>query len=85
LVIVAREAIGWQNWLMTKGYPLPVPDAVTFVVQIGEQIGLDRERIKRVLNSASNGVPIAQSMPGLWLYRGDEGCQEKLRSVWRHH
>ena len=83
LVTVAHEAIGWQNWLRSKGYPFPLPDAVTFIFQVGEQIGLDQARIERVLNSASNGVPIAQSMPGIHYFEGDAGCEQRLRRSWR--
>lgn len=82
LVLVAREAFGWQNWLLQHQYPAPMPDAVTFIFQVGEQIGLDEDRIGRIARSCSNDVPINQSLPGIWFHKGDQGCFAKLAAAW---
>jgi Bifunctional DNA primase/polymerase, N-terminal len=82
LVLVAREAIGWQNWMQRHGYGVPSPDALSFVAWCGEQLGFDSDRIERVWSSHSYGVPISESVPAIHFYGGDAACRRKLLQRW---
>ena len=81
LVVLAREVIGWENWLMRRGYGKPVPDARSFVERCGERLELDPDRVERIYHSCSFGVPITESVPAIYFYGGDAACGRKVRSA----
>jgi hypothetical protein len=73
MTLIAREAFGWNTWLTEHGYALLI-DPEEFLFRVGYELGLDEDRIGRILNSCSNGTPIRESMPGVHFYQGDAGC-----------
>ena len=81
LVVLAREAIGWENWLTQRGYGTPVPDARSFVESCGERLEFDPDRIERIWESCSFGAPILESVPAIYFHGGDAACGRKLRGV----
>jgi len=76
---IAREVFGWETWLNQKGLSLNVL-AETFCYQVGLQMGLDCDRVRRILSSHSNQVSIRQSMPALWLRNGDSDCWQVVKN-----
>ncbi|XHX78451.1 MAG: bifunctional DNA primase/polymerase [Stenomitos frigidus ULC029] len=77
LVSVAREAFGWEQFAATAGISVS-PDAEAVCFGLGQRWGLSGERIQRILDSSSNGIPIRQSHPGLFLQSGYTRCLERL-------
>ena len=80
LCAIAREVFGWEIWLTQQGLALN-QSAESFCYQVGMQMGLDCDRVKRILDSHSNQVAIRQSMPSLWLQGGDSRCWQVVRRL----
>jgi hypothetical protein len=78
MTLIAREAFGWNNWLTDHHYNLLI-DPEEFLFRVGYELGLDDGRIDRILSSCSNGIPIRESMPGVYFYQGDKGCIDVVR------
>lgn len=77
LTTLAREAYGWQNWCRDNAVAIS-GDAITLVYQAGEALGLDKERVNRILDSTSNDRKIEESLPGVRHFRGDAGCWNQV-------
>jgi hypothetical protein len=78
LTVAARELYGWENWTAAQGIAI-APPAPTLLAQAGEQLGIDAERVTRILSTInpSDCVPAAT-------YAGDElSAWKRLRSVAR--
>jgi hypothetical protein len=80
LTAIAREVWGWQNWLQDRGYRLAV-DPEAYLMNIGSRLGIEGDRVNRILNSHSYGRAVQVSMPSLWMHGGDRACQAWLKQV----
>jgi hypothetical protein len=82
LCAIAREVFGWENWLQNYPYRL-APSANSFCQIVGQQLGLDSARIQRILNSQSHSVSIRHSMPAVYRYLGEAGCDRQVQHAIR--
>ncbi|HEY9628310.1 MAG TPA: hypothetical protein V6C84_13500, partial [Coleofasciculaceae cyanobacterium] len=80
LTAIAREVWGWQNWLQGRGYSLSV-DPEAYLMNIGMRMGIEGDRVNRILNSHSYGRAVQSSTPSLWMHGGDRACQAWLKQV----
>jgi anti-sigma-K factor RskA len=80
LTAIAREVWGWQNWLQSRGYSLSV-DPEAYLTNIGMRMGIEGDRVNRILNSHSYGRAVQVSTPSLWMHGGDRACQARLKQV----
>ncbi len=83
LAQIAHEAFGWEA-IARPHYTL-IESAEAICYRHGRALGLDDDRIGRILNSSSGGVPIRNSPPALWHHGGNERCVQvmKGRVRWR--
>ena len=74
LTTATKEWYGWQTWALGNGIPIS-GDATTLAHYAGTQLGLDSDRINRILisiNDPTSFLPAA-------LYRGgEESCWKKI-------
>jgi hypothetical protein len=82
LCTIAREVFGWENWLQSYPYRL-APSADSFCHTIGQRLGLDAARVQRILNSQSHSVSIRYSMPAIYRYLGEAGCDRQVQQAIR--
>lgn len=82
LCSITREVFGWENWLQNYPYRL-APSADTFCQIVGQRLELDAARIQRILNSHSHNVSIRYSMPAIYRYLGEAGCDRQVQKAVR--
>ena len=73
LTTAAREWFGWQNWAWENGIPIS-GDATTLAFGAGTQLGLDSDRINRILKS----IDPATCQPAALYRGGEESCWKKI-------
>ena len=74
LTTATKEWYGWQNWAYNNGIPIS-GDATTLAHYAGTQLGLDSDRIKRILKTIDDPTSYQPAA----LYRGgEESCWKKI-------
>ena len=76
LTTATKEWYGWQNWALENGIPI-LGDAITLAHYAGSLLGLDSDRINRILKT----IDPATCHPAA-LYRGGESsCWKKVKRL----
>jgi hypothetical protein len=73
LTTAAREWYGWQNWALENGIPIS-GDATTLAYGAGTQLGLDSDRINRILKT----IDSVTCQPAALYRGGEESCWKKV-------
>ena len=73
LTTAAREWFGWQNWALENSIPIS-GDATTLAYSAGTQLGLDSNRINRILKT----IDPATCQPAALYRGGEESCWKKI-------
>ena len=73
LTTATKEWYGWQNWAQSNGIPIST-DAVTLAHYAGTQLGLDFDRINRILHT----IDPASCQPAALYRSGEESCWKKV-------
>lgn len=83
LAQIAHEAFGWEA-IAQQHYTL-MESAESICYRHGRALGLDDNRIARIINSSSGGIPIRNSPPALWHHGGQDKCVRVMgsRVRWR--
>lgn len=79
LILLAREAFGWETWAATNGHYLK-PSARELCYQTGQALGLSCDRIERIL-ACKESKPLKDCAPAIYRYQGDTGCWLKVLSI----
>ena len=77
-VKVAREAFGWERWLSKHGYHADT-SAASLCYNLAAQLGLEDDRLQRLLHSQSAGRSLQDSYPACHFQGGDEACEKRVR------
>ena len=73
LTTATKEWYGWQNWAQSNGISIS-SDAVTLAHYAGTQLGLDFDRINRILHT----IDPASCHPAALYRGGEESCWKKV-------
>src|SRR5919202_1119886 len=73
LTTATKEWYGWQNWGQENGIPIS-GDAVTLAYGAGTHLGLDSDRINRILKT----IDPASCQPAALHRGGEESCWKKI-------
>ena len=73
LTTATKEWYGWQNWAQSNGISI-FSDAVTLAHYAGTQLGLDFDRINRILHT----IDSASCHPAALYRGGEESCWKKV-------
>lgn len=79
LILLAREAYGWENWAWKNGYSV-TPCAQQVCEEAGLEMGLECDRIERILK-CKQSKSLRDCTPAIYRLRGDIGCWRKVLSV----
>ena len=73
LTTATKEWYGWQNWAQSNGISI-FSDAVTLAHYAGTQLGLDCDRINRILHT----IDPTSCHPAAFYRGGEESCWKKV-------
>lgn len=79
LILLAREAYGWENWAAVNGYYL-TPSAQFLCYEAGLEMGLECSRIERILK-CKQSKSLRDCTPAIYHFEGDIGCWKKVLSI----
>src|SRR4028118_408631 len=74
LTTATKEWYGWQNWALGNGIPIS-GDATTLAHHAGSLLGLDSDRINRILGSIKDPT---SCQPAALHRGGEESCWKKI-------
>lgn len=76
LTTATKEWYGWQNWADNNGIPIS-GDATTLAHYAGTQLGLESDRINRILKT----IDSTTCQPAALLRGGEESCWKKVKRL----
>ena len=74
LVILIKDAKGWENWLSEKNIPF-TGDSESLIYSGGSNLGLDDARCERIIKSVKNHESLT---PAAFFKGGDKACWLKI-------
>jgi hypothetical protein len=74
LTIAAKESYGWENWTASVGIPI-AGAADVLVAQVGANLGIDPERVHRILETIDRG----QCLPGIVKAGGEVAAWQRVK------